>query len=454
MDEELHRKHLTEIFTAGVERVDPCRMIRSLVALKGDLLTVALPEQPVSFDLSAYRRVLVLGAGKATARMARALEAVLGDRIDGGLISVKYDHTENLRRIETIEAGHPLPDENSVRAGEALAALAAEADRGTLVINLISGGGSALLSLPWSEGTHHLTLEEKQETTRQLLGCGATIQEINCVRKHLSGIKGGRLAELIHPATCLNLILSDVVGDRLDSIASGLTVADETTFQDAKRIMEKYRIWDTAPTTVREIISFGAAGKIRETPKAGEDVFRGMTNMLIGTNRSALLAAAEKAENLGYNTLILSSRIIGEAREIAQFYHALAAEIAAFDSPVKKPACLIGGGETTVTLKGSGKGGRNQEMALSFLNSLSTRSPGAEGCFFLSAGTDGTDGPTDAAGAFADQELAEKWITLGLDLQASLDNNDAYNFFKPLGGLLITGPTNTNVCDLQVLLVI
>jgi glycerate 2-kinase len=448
------REDLEEIFSAAVRRVDPEAMLLSQVALKGDLLEIALPEETLSIDLAAYRRILVLGAGKATARMAKAMESILGGKISGGAISVKYGHTEKLSTIQMIEAGHPLPDENSQRAAREIARLAAEADQDTLVINLISGGGSALLCLPYADDSVQLDLAGKQATTRLLLECGAAIQEINCIRKHISGIKGGRLAELIHPAACLNLILSDVIGDRLDAIASGLTVADDTTYTDARQIMDTYRIWESVPEAVRRIITLGLTGKIAETPKQGDAALTRVRNVLIGTNRAALLAAEKKARELGYHPLVLSSRITGEAREIAKFYLGLCLDTAKYRQPAEKPACLIAGGETTVTLRGKGLGGRNQEMALSFLNELANAQAESAGITFLSAGTDGNDGPTDAAGAFADAGLLARGREKGLSIRDYLEANDSYHFFEAVGGLLVTGPTNTNVCDVQLMLIV
>jgi len=448
------RQDLTDIFSAAVRRVDPEAMLLSQVSLAGDLLEITLPEESLSIDLSAYRRILVLGAGKATARMAKAIESILGGKISGGVISVKYGHTEKLRTVRMIEAGHPLPDENSERAAREIARLASEADKDTLVINLISGGGSALLCLPYADDFVQLDLAGKQATTRLLLECGAAIQEINCIRKHISGIKGGRLAELIYPAACLSLILSDVIGDRLDAIASGLTVADNTTYADARQIMDTYRIWESVPEAVRRIITRGLEGEIAETPKQGDSALTRVRNVLIGTNRAALLAAEKKARELGYHPLVLSSRITGEAREIAKFYLGLCLDTAKYRQPAEKPACLIAGGETTVTLRGKGLGGRNQEMALSFLNELANAQAESAGITFLSAGTDGNDGPTDAAGAFADAGLLARGREKGLSIRDYLDANDSYHFFEAVGGLLVTGPTNTNVCDVQLMLIV
>ena len=445
-----YQKELTEIFTAAVKRVDPESMILNQCSLENGVLRITLPEGSFEYRLPDYERIIVIGAGKATARMAKAIEKLLGDYLTEGIIAVKYGHTEELQKIRIIESGHPVPDENSVRAAEDIIALAKTADEKTLVINLISGGGSALLCMPYRSDDWQCSLEDKQAATRLLLECGAEIAEINTIRKHLSGIKGGRLAEAIYPAVSLNLILSDVIGDRLDSIASGLTVPDNSTFSDAVNIIEKYKIKKKLPTSAARIIMFGESGEISETPKPGSRIFEKSGNVLIGTNLAALKSAEEAAKKLGYNTVVLTSQVTGEASEAAKFYLGIARDIKRDLGMLPRPACIIAGGETTVTIKGGGLGGRNQEMALAFLNELRDTPQ----IYFLSGGTDGNDGPTDAAGAFAAAELFTAGSNAGLKIQSYLDNNDSYNYFKQAGGLLITGPTNTNVCDVQIILVV
>jgi hydroxypyruvate reductase len=456
-----YRKDLTDIFSAAVKRVDPESMLLKQCSLDGNVFKVSLPEQNVHYDLSKYQKILVIGAGKATARMAKAIEAVLGSRITEGVIAVKYGHTEDLRIIKTIESGHPVPDNNSLKAAEEIIKLARSADDKTLVINLISGGGSALLCLPYRNDEFECSLEDKQAVTKLLLECGAEIAEINTIRKHLSLIKGGRLAEAIYPASALSLILSDVVGDRLDSIASGLTVPDGSTYKDAVRIIDKYRIKSKLPTSAARFIMLGEAGKIPETPEKDSPVFKKSRNVLIGTNLAACKSAEAAAKALGYNTVVLSSQITGEASEIAKFYLGIGRDIRRDLGMLPRPACIIAGGETTVTIKGRGLGGRNQEMALAFLNELKDLpavhpEDGSDSpqIYFLSGGTDGNDGPTDAAGAFAAADIAAAGAAAGLKIQAYLDNNDSYNYFRQTGGLLITGPTNTNVCDVQIMLVV
>jgi len=442
---------LKAIFTAAVERVSPYQMIKKYLALNNHQLEIQT-EKNLTIDLNKFDRVLVLGAGKATASMARAIEELLGPRIVEGLISVKYGHTVPLERIDTIEAGHPVPDENSVRAADEIRRLAELADAETLVFNLISGGGSALLSAPYRGDEAALSLSDKQQTTQALLACGASIGEINCIRKHISSVKGGRLARTLYPATSLNLMLSDVVGDRLDTIASGLTVPDLSTYKQAAQIITKYKL--SLPTAVEDLIEKGSAGLVPETPKAGDMVFTRVHNILLGTNYTGLLAAAQKARDLGYNTVVLSSRITGEAREAAKFYSAIARDVSRRSILVEKPACIIAGGETTVTLRGEGKGGRNQECALSFLLDMQEDWPVQEKIYFLSASTDGNDGPTDAAGAFVYRELLDRAQRSALSPGDYLERNDSYHFFERLDALLKTGPTNTNVCDYQICLVL
>jgi len=446
------RKRLGElkaIFAAGVAAVDPYRLIRERLAAAGGFLTVLAEEEERRFDLSGFSRLLVLGAGKAAARMALGVEEVLGGRLARGLIAVKPGHGAALGKVRVIEAGHPLPDRNSVRAAEQVLDLCRGAGEGTLFLNLISGGASALLCLPRPP----LSLEDKQETTRLLLGCGATIQEINCLRKHLSLIKGGRLAERMAPGTSLNLILSDVAGDRLDTIASGLTVPDPTTYEEARAVVLKYGLRERLPAGVAQLLEQGARGLIPETPKPGDPVFSRVNNFLLGTNRTALLAARVRAEALGYHTVLLTSQLIGEAREAAGFLLGIGRDIRRHGLLVHRPACVIAGGETTVTLRGGGKGGRNQELALSFLAELGEDPGGSAGLYLLSASSDGGDGPTDAAGAFACPEFLRRAGARGLSAREYLARNDSYAFFARIEGLLKTGPTNTNVCDLQILLV-
>jgi hydroxypyruvate reductase len=451
-------KTLETIFTAAVARVDPNDLIVDAILRQGDHLTIKTDDFQQTFNLADFERIIIIGAGKATAKMALAMEKILGARISEGIISVKYGHTENLTRIQCIEAGHPIPDENGLEAARRIADLARTADEKTLVITLISGGGSALIPLPYTSSdadgqTIAVSLTEKQDVTRILLECGATINEINCLRKHLSHIKGGHLARMIHPAASVNLILSDVVGDDLDAIASGPTTHDNSTFNDVNAIVEKYDIDNRLPETVRRLFRLGMQGKIPDTPAMGDPVFNQVHNILVGTNFLSLQAAAEKARQLGLPVVMLSSQVVGEAREVAKVLCGIAKDAKKHSLFGPPPLCLIAGGETTVTLLGKGKGGRNQEMALAFLAEIE-KNPGAtRGIYFLSASTDGNDGPTDAAGAFAANEILAEAHKKGLFPNAYIKASDGYRFFDRIGALLKTGPTNTNVCDIQLILI-
>ncbi len=420
------RKDALAIFRASLKAADPAG-------------AVARALEKGRYD--RYQRIFVIGAGKASATMARAAERVLGRRIAAGLVNTKYGHVAKLRRVELHECGHPVPDERGVEGARRIAAIAESAGADDLVICLVSGGASALLPLP----ADPVTLTEKQETTRLLLACGANIHEINAVRKHISSIKGGQLARLAAPAAVESLLLSDVIGDDLDVIGSGPTAPDASTFARALEILDRYGIREKAPESVRERLERGAAGDIPETPKPGDPVFRRTRNRVIGSNRLAVDAAAARARELGYRSLVLSTFIEGETRDVARMHAAIAREIVATGRPVRRPACIISGGETTVTLRGDGKGGRNQEFVLAAAIDIA----GLEGVVVLSAGTDGTDGPTDAAGAIADGRTLERNPCAA----EFLARNDAYHYFEPLGDLVLTGPTGTNVMDVRIVLV-
>lgn len=436
------RSHAGAIFQAGLAAVNPETCIRRALRLEGGCLLVG--DQNVA--LPAAGRVLVVGAGKASALMARAVEELLGARIGGGVVVVKYGHGAALNRVQIREAGHPLPDEAGRAGAAAVFDLARQAGAEDLVLCLISGGGSALLPLP-VEG---IDLKDKQTATGLLLASGATIHMVNTIRKHLSRIKGGGLARAAAPARVVALILSDVVGDDLDVIASGPTVADPTTFGDGLRIMRRCGLLEKVPPAVRRHFERGAAGEAAETPKPGDPLFEKVRNLLVGGNRDALLAAAEKARALGYNTVVLSSMLEGEAREAGRFISRIAAEARRSGNPAPLPACILCGGETTVTVRGGGRGGRNTELALAAALDIA----GEDGILVLSAGTDGSDGPTDAAGAFADWKTLACAQAAGLDAARFLEQNDSYRFFDRLGDLFKTGPTRTNVMDLQIVLAV
>ncbi|NOQ40938.1 MAG: DUF4147 domain-containing protein [Desulfuromusa sp.] len=437
----LKHRHAVDIFQAGLRAVAPGAAIKKFCQLDGEILTVA----GQNYDLKLFDKIFVLGAGKAGASMAKAIEEIVGDRITEGLITVKYDHLEELKIIKIQEAGHPVPDQNGLDGAQAIYQFAASADDKTLVICLISGGGSALLPLPVTG----VSLEDKQETTRTLLACGATIHEINAIRKHLSVIKGGGLARAVYPATLITLILSDVIGDDLDSIASGPCVPDSKTFADCKTIFKKYSITKKIPSSVLSHIESGIAGNVAETPKAGQEFFKKTQNVIVASNFNALLKAKEKADELGYNTLLLSSMLEGETRDVAANHIAIAREIQLHGYPLQPPACLLSGGETTVRIQGTGKGGRSQEFTLA----AAIKMAGMENVTVLCAGTDGSDGPTDAAGALADEKTLQRAQAISINPQKYLDNNDSYHFFDKLDDLYKIGPTNTNVMDLRIILV-
>ena len=429
------------IFAAGIAAVDPIAAIRRAVVLQGDTLYV----DGVPYDLQRYPQVYIVGAGKAGATMTQGLEEVLGERLTGGVVTVKYGHLAPVSRVTIHEAAHPVPDAAGMQGAEALLQVAQQAGTDDLVLCLLSGGGSALLPAP-SPG---ITLVEKQQVTSLLLECGASIDEINAIRKHLSRLKGGQLARLVLPATLITLVLSDVVGDRLDVIASGPTVPDPTTYQDCLEIIRRYDLLPRLPVSVRAHLQRGQAGELADTPKATDPAFARSQTVIIGSNRIALRAACAEAQGRGYKTLLLSSSLQGETRHIARMHAAIVREIRQNGAPLLPPACVITGGETTVTIRGDGLGGRNQEFALAAALDIA----GLEGVVVLSGGTDGTDGPTPAAGARADGSTVARAHALGLAPQTCLRRNDSYHFFHALDDLLITGPTGTNVMDMHILLV-
>jgi glycerate 2-kinase len=440
--EQILRRHALDIFKASLKAADPAEAVLRHVRVDSGTLIAGRTRYP----LSQIKNIYVVGAGKAGAAMARAVERLLGKRIAAGIVNVKYGHTAPLRRIRLVECGHPVPDQAGVDGAREIAELIAGATADDLVICVISGGASALLPFP----AQPLTLAMKQETTRLLLSSGADIAEINTIRKHLSSIKGGWLAALCYPARVLSLILSDVIGNSLDVIGSGITAPDSTTYADARAILQRYGLLSRVPRQVRDRIEQGVqGGDAAETPKADHPAFKRTQNLIVGSNDLALNAAADRAKKLGYRTLVLSSFIEGETRDVARVHAAIAKEIRANLRPVKPPACVISGGETTVTIKGTGAGGRNQEFALAAAIDIA----GLRDVVVLSGGTDGTDGPTDAAGAIADGSTISRARLQGKDAREYLANNDSYTFFEPLGDLIKTGPTNTNVMDVRLVLV-
>ena len=430
------------ILHACLDAADPEAAVKNALRLRDTWLDV---KSELEMDLREFDRVFVVGGGKGSAPMARAVEDILGERLTGGIISVKYGYGFPLERVRVMEAGHPVPDRAGEAAARAILDLLAGLAERDLVISCISGGGSALLPSP-PEG---IELEDKQALTNLLLSVGATIHEINVVRKHISLTKGGNLMRIAYPAFVVNLMLSDVVGDDPDTIASGPFVPDRSTFHQALSVLEKYDLVKRVSEGILERLQEGVAGKIPETPKEDNVIFLRCRNVIVASNFLSLKAGAERAVSLGYATAVLSSSLEGDTEQVAHFHGAVAREIRATGNPLQAPACILSGGETTVVLRGSGKGGRNQHFALCLVEEAA-RIPRS---LFLAAGTDGTDGPTDAAGAAVDDESFSRARSLGLDPEVFMANNDSYNFFQSLGDLIITGPTRTNVMDVRIALI-
>jgi glycerate-2-kinase len=427
----------------AINAVDPKKIVAAKVTLKGDVLQV----EGYSFDLSKYSSIYVIGGGKASGSMAQALEEVLGDRITLGAVNVPYGSLSKTSCITLNQARHPIPDKAGVEGTRQILQVAQNAGADDLVICLVSGGGSSLMPYPRGD----VTIEDKQMLTSALLKSGAAINEVNAVRKHLSGFKGGWLAKKAYPATVLNLLLSDVVGDPLDVIASGPNVADSTTFADAKGVLQRYGLWADAPESVRQVIIEGEKGLIEETPKAGDVAFTKVYNFVLGSNRTASLAAGSYLKSIGLNTALLTSMLEGEAKTVGGLLSSVANEIIASGNPLPAPVAVIVGGETTVKVTGKGLGGRNQEIALSAAIRLAGARPGV---VVASIGTDGVDGPTDAAGAIVDASTSKRAGDFGLNPQQFLSDNDSYRFFQRLGDLVFTGQTGTNVNDISLIIVL
>ncbi|MGI9145161.1 MAG: glycerate kinase type-2 family protein [Chloroflexota bacterium] len=434
------RAELATVLKAALAAVEPGQAVRRALVVEAGSLVLHGRRYP----LEALRRVLVVGAGKASAPMAAAVEQVLGERVPvEGSVTVRYGHAAPTRSVRIREASHPVPDAAGLEATRAIVELLEAADTHDLVVCVISGGGSALLMLP-ADG---ITLEDVQQTTDALLRSGASINEINVVRKHLDSVKGGGLARLAAPAQVITLVLSDVVGNPLDSIASGPTVPDTSTWAEAAAVFSRYTLWDLVPRSVGERIRDGLAGRLPETPKPGDLMFERTQTVVVGSNLVACEAAAVEAQRIGLQALVLTTFAEGEAREVGRVLAGVLREVDASGHPLARPCCIVAGGETTVTMRGQGRGGRNQELCLSAAVPLR----GVEDVLLASIGTDGNDGPTDAAGAFVDGATLDRAAALGLDPAAHLATNDSYTFFDRLGALIRTGPTNTNVNDLYLL---
>lgn len=436
------RKLALESLEFALNAVDPKQIIKSKLSIKNSILNV----DEYAFDLKKFRNIYVIGGGKASGAMAEALEQVVDKRIKNGLVNVPRGSKNKAEIIRFHEASHPIPDEAGVKGTRDMMEIAEQAKEDDLIICLISGGGSSLMPLPRDK----ISIDDKREITNALLKCGANINEINTVRKHISDFKGGWLAKKAYPATILNLILSDVVGDPLDFIASGPTVPDSTTFSDAINVLKKYKLWSKAPTSIKKVLLNGEKGKIPETPKANDEAFKKVFNIVIGNNRFASQTASEYLKTERLNTLLLTAMLEGEARHVGTMLASIAHEVILSGNPVPKPAGIIAGGETTVTVIGKGLGGRNQEIALAAAQKLN----GMNGVVVASLSTDGIDGPTDAAGALVDGKTLMKAAKKGLVPEEYLSKNDSYHFFSNLGDLIFTGQTGTNVNDISIIIVL
>lgn len=418
---------------------EPKHLLYSKLTLQGSLLHAG----KCTYDLNRFRHVYVVGGGKAGVAMAAALEGIISKWITSGIVNVPHGSKHETNVIELNEASHPIPDETGVEGAQRMLALAEKAEKDDLIICLLSGGGSSLIPLP-RDG---ITLYDKRAATGALLKSGASIQEINVVRKHLSGLKGGWLAKKAYPAAVLNVVLSDVVGDALDTLASGPTTPDPSTFLEARRILEKYNLWNSVSESVHKLISDGLLGFAEETPKAGDKIFGNVCTVIVGNNKTATHAAFEYLKSKGLSALVLDEPLIGEARKAGERLAIFARRITASREPLSKPAGVVAGGETTVTVVGGGEGGRNQELALAAAQQLE----GAGSTVLVSVGTDGVDGSTNAAGAIVDGFSISRSKELGLVAEHFLAENDSYSFFSSLNDLVLTGLTGTNVNDISVI---
>lgn len=436
------KENVLKIFKAAVAAVHPAKLVPAHLFIENNMLHIF----DHRFLINELQNIYVIGAGKAIAAMAKTVEEILGGLVTAGIVVTKSGHSLPLRKIQCIEAAHPVPDENGVAATVKVVQLLQRAERNDIIICLISGGASSL----WIDIPDGASLNEVQETFQLLLKCGATIDEVNTIRKHLSAIKGGQLLRYAPQANWFSFIISDVPGNALPVIASGPTVPDNTTFEESKKILEKYNLLSQLPASVLLHINNGIEGKIKETSKVTDPVFKQVHNRIIGSNAIALEAAAEEARQLGYHIAFIEDSLKGDAATVGR---ELIRNLKKYKGA--KPACFLLGGETTVTVTGKGKGGRNQQMVLSALLEMD---PGLDEenfnqVTFLSAGTDGTDGPTDAAGAIADRQTLSMAHKQNLDAQKYLEDNDAFHFFEQVGGLLKSGPTQTNVMDMVVVVI-
>jgi glycerate 2-kinase len=443
------RTEIRLLLQAALNAADPSAAVRRSLRVDSSHLIIKNSTSPPflddSYDLQRVRRLIILGAGKAAPAMAAAVVSALGPRITDGLVVTKAGYSRRLNRIGILTAGHPVPDRAGINAARRMTGLITGLGKNDLVLFLLSGGASALLPFP----VDGVTLRDKQRVTDLLLRSGATIGELNAVRKHLSGMKGGQLAARCRPARVASLILSDVLGNPLDAIGSGPTAPDPTTFSDAVGVLKRYDLWSRIPPSVKSHLTAGQKGTRSETPKPGDPLFHRVRNIIIGDNRAAVEAVSRKARALGFRSLILTTKLQGEARDAAQLFGALARAVRETGRPVPRPACLVAGGELTVTVRGGGKGGRCQELALAAVKEIA----GQTGTILAAFGTDGTDGPTDAAGAVVDHMTLRRAVRNGFEPDRFLDRSDSYRFFRKVGGLIRTGPTGTNVNDIYFVMV-
>lgn len=435
-----NQKAAISIFLAGIRGVLPERLIVKSMSVRGSVIKIGDRE----FDAGSQGRIFVIGAGKASAAMAHYVEAILGNRISGGHVIVKYGHACKLRYIDVTEAGHPVPDDNGFRATSEILRIAREAGENDLVICLLSGGGSALMTdIPES-----LIPEDIEVLNNVLVRGGVPINDMNTVRKHLSCIKGGQLSKAVMPARLISLILSDVPGNKMDVIASGPTSPDNSSYADAMRILGQYNLISDVTNGVVRYLEDGIKGLRPETPGDDDPAFDSTFNFICGTNRTALEAARDEASVLGFNTMILDDELTGGTMAAADYLVDTALRIRN-DPGISKPVCILAGGETTLRVTGSGEGGRNQHLALAAAAKLRNTS----GITLLAGGSDGNDGTTDAAGAVVSSETFNRAISSHIDPEKYLRNFDSANFFRIAGGHVITGPTMTNVMDLFVVIV-
>ena len=440
MEISLREKALS-IFQASLKGADPTICVKRFLKIKNGYLLAGNFRK----KLNRINRIFVVGAGKASALMSQATEEILKDRIDEGLVVTKEGSGIPLKRIRLQFGGHPFPDENGFKGTQKIVELLSNAEENDLIIFLLSGGGSALLTSPLKG----ITLDDKKKMTQLLFECGTNIHEINTIRKHISSVKGGRLTQIAYPAQTISLILSDVIGDNIESIASGPTAPDPTTFQDCFDILNKYKLLDKLPKNIELFLKANKGKQENETLKPNNEIFNKVENLIVGSNMLALKEAEDKAKELGFNTLVLSSTISGNTTKAAKEHAFLAKEIKHGHKEPLPPACVISGGETTVEIKGNGKGGRNQEFVLVSAMEIE----GLKDVVISSMNTDGIDGPTDACGAICDGNTTLCAKKINLDPQDFLDRNDSYHFFEKLGDLIKTGPTNTNVMDIHIILV-